>query len=90
MTEKGADRYWLWSLTDSFEGNSEVHVSRQLRLRLFDLQVSGSNKTFVTFGARTESDNLPAGSATYSGRMRADTYKQNDPSQSFRSACTEI
>ena len=83
MTEKGADRYWLWSLTDSFEGNSGY-----MYLDSYGFDYSppndGSNKTFVTFGARTESDNLPAGSATYSGRMRADTYKQNDPSQSFR------
>ena len=84
MTEKGADRYWLWSLTDSFEGGSGY---RYLDSYGFDYSPRGTgvnNKTFIAFGARTESGSLPAGSATYSGRMRADTYKQNDPSQSFR------
>ena len=67
MTEKGADRYWLWSLTDSFEGNSGY---RYLDSYSFDYSAPGgiNNKTFIAFGARTESGNLPAGSATYSGR----------------------
>ena len=43
-----------------------------------------SHRGFTSFGTRTETANLPAGSATYVGHMRAETFKQNSPSFNFR------
>ena len=73
---------WLWSLTGSFEGHSGY---RYLDLYGFGHYGAGpSYNHFLTFGARTDPANLPAGSAIYAGRIRADSYKQNDPSSAFR------
>ena len=44
----------------------------------------GGNRPYFTFGARTESGNLPAGSASYFGRMYAEAYKQDDRSHDQR------
>ena len=43
-----------------------------------------SHRGFTSLGTRTETANLPGGSATYVGHMRADTFKQNLPSSNFR------
>ena len=42
------------------------------------------HRYFVSLGARTDAANLPAGIATYVGRMRADTFSQRDPSINSR------
>lgn len=73
---------WLWSLTGSFEGHSGY---RYLDVYGFGHYGTGpSYRHYLIFGARTDPANLPAGSATYAGRIRADSYKQNDPSSDFR------
>ena len=78
--EKEVDGYSsVWSVVGSFSDNSEYTY----------LDIWGFNQTggddfsirgFASYGARTDAANLPAGSATYVGRMRADTFKQNLPS----------
>ena len=73
---------WLWSLTGSFGGDSGY---RYLDVYNFGHGGAGfSYRHFLTFGARTDPANLPAGSATYVGRMRADSWKQDDPSSVHR------
>ena len=76
---------WLWSLTDNtFDFDSEY---KYLDVYGFGHSTSGTDlsyRHFLSFGARTASANLPAGSAAYMGRIRADSYKQDDPSSDFR------
>ena len=72
---------WLWSLTDSFASNSGYTY---LDVWGFGHYGDISHRYFASFGARTEAANLPTGSATYVGRIRADSYKQYDPSSNFR------
>ena len=83
-TKDGVDT-WLWSLTDgTFDFDSEY---KYLDVYGFGHSTSGtglSYRHFLSFGARTDPANLPAGGATYMGRIRADSYKQNDPSSDFR------
>ena len=50
----------------------------------YDGKQALSHRGYTSFGTRTETANLPAGSATYVGGMNADTYKQYSPSSSFR------
>ena len=82
--ERGVNT-WLWSLTDNtFDFNSDYEY---LDVYGFGHSTSGSGlsyRHFLSFGARTDPANLPAGSATYMGRIRADSYKQNSPSNDFR------
>ena len=83
-TEDGV-RTTLWSLTDNtFDFNSDYEY---LDVYGFDFLPRGSGLSythFLSFGARTTPANLPAGSAAYMGRIRADSYKQDDPSKDFR------
>ena len=85
-TEDGVNT-WLWSLTDgSFDFDSEYDY---LDVYGFGHWTSGTGlnhryRYFLSFGARTNPANLPAGNATYEGRIRADSYKQDDPSSDFR------
>ena len=72
---------WLWSVTGSFEGDPGY---RYLDIWGFGHGGEVSHRYFAPFGARTEAANLPAGIGTYVGRMRADTFKQRDPSSNFR------
>jgi len=73
---------WLWSVVGSFEGHSGY---RYLDIYGFGHYGAGpSNRYFLSFGARTDPANLPAGNATYVGRIRADSYKQNNNSSNFR------
>ena len=73
---------WLWSVTGSFHrdpGYSYVDVYG------FGHWVAGlSYRTYMSVGVRTDPANMPTGSATYAGRIRADAYKQDNPSSDFR------
>lgn len=77
--------YWLTSQTgafangpsnaggggDYFDVNSFIVLNRDLNNR---------NATgFMVYGARTETANLPAGTATYDGRVEADFWDVDDP-----------
>jgi len=73
----------LWILTGSFEDDSESEY-QYLHAYGFQRWMDLSHRHHLTFGARTDPDNLPAGSATYDGGIRADSYPQNDPSGDSR------
>ena len=83
--EKDVDgaNFWLWSVTGNFRDNSQYEY---LDIWGFghDGKESLVHRYFVSLGARTDAANLPAGIGTYVGRMRADTFKQRDPSSNFR------
>ena len=73
---------WLWSVTDSFEGDSDYAY---LDVYGFGHWFGGLNyRTYVSVGVRTDPANMPAGSASYAGSIRADAYKQDSPSSDFR------
>ena len=83
--EKDVDgaNFWLWSVTGNFRDNSQYEY---LDIWGFghDGKESLVHRYFVSLGARTDAANLPAGIATYVGRMRADTFKQDNPSSNSR------
>ena len=60
-------RYWFW---DWSEGLDYADI--------YGGFFHGDRHYFV-FGARTETGSLPAGMASYFGRMRAEAYKRDDP-----------
>ena len=69
------ETYYLWSYTDSFNGDDKNLGSSEFDY--FDANgssVPGGNRTIVTYGARTAAGSMPGGTATYNGRMRADSY----------------
>ena len=69
-------RFWLWSRFGSFTGDEKNQGSA--RFRYFDIYGSsvsgygGYNRLSLSFGARTDAANLPAGTAIYSGFMTSD------------------
>jgi len=74
----------LWTLTGSFEDDSESEY-QYLHAYGFQRWMSDlSHRHHLTFGARTDPDNLPAGGAIYDGRISADSYPQNNPSSDLR------
>ena len=73
---------WLWSVTGSFcceSGYSYLDV-----YGFGHWIASLSYRTYTTVGVRTDPANMPTGSATYAGSIRADAYKQDNPSSDFR------
>ena len=74
---------WLWSVTGSFGGDSGYNYldvygfGHWTRSNLF-------SRTFTSVGVRTDPANMPAGNATYAGRVRAEAHKQDDPSSDLR------
>ena len=73
---------WLWSVTGSFYGDTGYSY---LDVYGFGHWVGGlSYRTYTSVGVRTDPANMPTGSATYAGRIRADAYKQDNPSSDFR------
>ena len=77
--QDGAGYSW-WSHTQAFDSDDDPPY------RYFDVNTivtwgpGPSTRYFVSYGARTDASNLPAGSATYAGRMSGDNYNQGDPS----------
>ena len=73
---------WLWSVTGSFCCDSGYSY---LDVYGFGRWIGGlSYRTYGSMGVRTDPANMPAGSATYAGRIRADAYRQDHPSSAFR------
>ena len=73
---------WLWSVTGAFCCDSGYSY---LDVYGFGQWIAGlSYRTYATVGVRTDPANMPTGSATYAGRIRADAYKQDNPSNDFR------
>ena len=83
-------RFWFWSETGSFYGPEKNRGSAQFKY--FDAY--GVNKyrsedrlvyrSYMTAGARTEAANMPVGTASYFGRMAAQTHLKNNPATSQR------
>ena len=65
--------YWLWQLYEQLDYADAYGGS-----------FPGGNRPYFTFGARTESDNLPSGSASWFGRMWVQSYQQDNPSNDAR------
>ena len=88
--EADAQRYYLWSPVGSFFGASEYDhfdVAGWTAIRYSD---DGSGATeyatrnFAVYGARTEAANLPAGEASYAGRMAGEIWQADNPNRSTR------
>ncbi|MDE0057827.1 MAG: transferrin-binding protein-like solute binding protein [Defluviicoccus sp.] len=87
QTQDGS-RYWFWSYADTNRRNRTNRGSTEFAYLdvhggSFDFE-PGQGRVLFTYGVRTESDDLPAGSATYGGRMYADRYPMDDPRSSAR------
>ena len=82
-------RYWLWSYTGAFRRDNRTRGSTEFQY--FDAHGGsydfepGNGRVHFTYGVRTDSAALPAGTATYGGRMSADLYPMDDPRTSARS-----
>ena len=75
---------WLWSITGSFCCDSAYSY---LDVYNFGQWIASlSYRTYTTMGVRTDPANMPAGSATYTGGIRADGYRQDSPSNDFRNS----
>ena len=76
--------FWFWSYTDSFSGTEHNRGSSQYKY--FDANgfTHRGYRYFMTYGARTVEDNLPAGTAGYAGRFYADTWDKDDPNHRER------
>ena len=76
-TEDGG-RFWLNSPFDSFSEVDKNEGSPYFEyLEIFGSGVSGSephNRQYLTFGAQTDADNLPKGTASYSGYVYAENH----------------
>ena len=80
--EVAGRRYWLWGNSDSISGSEKNRGSTRFRyLDRMGTQVDAAprKRILMTYGARTDSDRLPGGSATYAGDMSADGYATDDP-----------
>ena len=76
---------WLWSITGSFCCDSAYQLSRRLTTSVIGSRASPT-RIYTTAGVRTDPANMPAGSATYAGGIRADAYRQDSPSNDFRNS----
>ena len=75
---------WLWSVTGSFCCDSGYSYLDVYGFGHWGGGHTASYRTYATVGVRTDPANMPAGSATYAGRIRADAYKQDSESSAFR------
>ena len=66
-------RYWFWKSYETVD-YADIHGGA----------FPGGIRTYFIFGARTETGNLPVGSASYFGRMYAEAYQQDDPDNDQR------
>ena len=72
--------YWLWANTGSFYDDPNDRTSGSSEFAYFDINGWIVNRTgdefrgYSVYGAQTRSENLPAGSATYYGRMTASVW----------------
>ena len=75
---------WLWSLTGSFCCTSGYSYLDVYGFGHWGGGHTASYRTYTSVGVRTDPANMPTGSATYAGSIRADTYKQDNHSSDFR------
>ena len=73
VKDKKGREYWFWSFYEELTW-ADVYGG----------SFPGGDRPYFIFGARTESGKLPAGSASYFGRMYAEAYKRDDPDHNQR------
>ena len=79
--------YYLWSNTGSFDTANKNQGAPNYQY--FDRNTfydgkDGGHRNYMTYGVRTDSSALPAGQATYIGKVRADSHLKSNPSNDHR------
>ena len=74
FVEIAGERFWLWSHTGAF-----VDAPRFQYFDLNDGSFPAGNHVYLAYGVRTDTDSLPAGTASYVGRMDSNTWPSDDP-----------
>ena len=72
----------FWSYTNSFTREEGNRNQGSTEFRYFDangIWIRGGYQLFTTYGARTEADGFTADTATYAGRMYADSFPRDNP-----------
>ena len=88
--KKGTDSmtgfgYWLWSETGAFNNgasNAGGTIGDYFDINSFIIVNFDANRNargYLLYGARTETANLPTGTATYNGGVMADFWNVDDP-----------
>lgn len=65
--------YWFWETYNDLDYANTYGAS-----------FPGGNQSYLVLGARTESDAIPSGSASWFGRMYVQSWKQDNPSRDER------
>ena len=95
----GGNDYWLWSWTDSTnvdpdDRTTSDRTSGSSEFKYIDINgwvawTPGDGfEGYTVYGARTRAANMPAGSASYEGRLTASIWDGDDPD--FRTSRTRI
>ena len=78
--------YFLGTHTDSFErasrnqGSSRYRYFDHNQFGISDEDAGTIDRSYMSYGARTDTSGLPAGEATYVASMNAYTYRKDNPS----------
>ncbi len=76
-TDVGGRQYWLWSYERPFDDSDPSNYGIGSNFEYFDALGSvhpGGGRTILTYGIPTGSEDMPTGTATYTGSMVADAY----------------
>ena len=90
----GGNDYWLWSMTDSIWSDPDNRTGGSSEFDYFDINgwvacVAGDCfEGHSTYGVRTRAADMPAGSATYEGRLAARIWDGDNPS--YPSSVTDV
>ena len=68
----------------SYAGSTEFDFLDIANVGSWDEATDVVDRAYMSFGARTDGASLPSGSATYVGRIRAESYLRDDPSSANR------
>ena len=68
----------------SYAGSTEFDFLDIAYVGSWDEATRVTDRAYMSFGARTDGASLPSGSATYVGRIYADSYLRDDPSTANR------
>ena len=82
LDESENTTHLLWTNTDSFTRADANRNRGSTEFRYFDGHgsfIPGGYRLYMSYGARTEADGLPAGTATYAGRMGGERWSRSDP-----------
>ena len=67
-------QYWLWSYAGSFDGSNYGIGTEFSYFDAIGSATPGGGRILSTYGSRTGSGGMPAGTAAYTGRMYAEAY----------------